>query len=173
MEINFGGEFSEANVRQAIKLVSRPTGWRRITRWLMPVGTLLALGLSVYVILTGEEDLSYRMLRSGILFLLLGYYSISPYLKARQLGTQFWRRLQQQGRQRGQADALGVTWQAGERSSQIGWDQFDRRFETPDLLVLLTAEGVLHMFPRQFFASESDWKRFIDLTSTRVKVVKS
>jgi hypothetical protein len=171
MEIEFGGAYTEEQVRRAIGMIRKPTGWGLVRRYSMPVLLLAVLGFLAYAVIRGAEVTTYSLVRTGTLVVLLGYYTLSPYLVSRKVAGQFWERLQRQGVHRGRADGRGVVWNGLGGETEVGWEQFARLKEDENMLVLVTEDGVLHMFPQAFFASPEDWSRFRQMVRQRVKVI--
>lgn len=172
MEIEFGGTYTQKQVRQAVTLLSKPTSWWGwIRRSVGPVVILFILGMLLYALITGEEIRAYSLVRAGTLILLGGYYTASPYLTANRLSKQLWERLERQGVQQGAANGRGVAWQGLFGSNETGWEKFARLREDETLLNLITEDGTLHIFPRAFFRSDEDWVRFRQMAHQRVKVI--
>lgn len=172
MEIEFGGKYTQDQVRQAVRLLSRPRGWGWVRRLAGPMLFLFTLGLLGYAWISGEGVRPYSLVRAGTLLLLAGYYSASPYLSARRLEKQLWKVLDVQGAQRGIADGRGVAWQGLLYAGETGWEKFARIRADDTLLALITEEGTLHIFPRAFFHSAEDWERFRKLVQQRVKAIQ-
>lgn len=172
MQLEFGGRYTQEQVRQAVALLSRPANWWGWVRRLVgPVLLVYILGMLLYALVTGAEISAYSLVRAGTLLILTGYYSAAPYLSANRLVKQLWERLQDQGVQQGSADGRGVAWQGLFGASETGWEKFARLREDETLLELVTEDGTLHIFPRAFFGSDEDWTRFRQMAHQRIKLI--
>lgn len=173
MEIEFGGAYTRDQVRHAIQLLNKPNAWWGwVKRLIAPVFLVVVLGLLLYAVFSGEEITTYRIVRTGTVILLLGYYTALPYLSSNRLVKQLWGQLDLLGAQRGRADGRGVLWIGAEREAETPWEKFARLREGDGLLVLLTEAGNLHMFPREFFSTQEDWAHFLQLVHQRVKAIR-
>jgi len=62
---------------------------------------------------------------------------------------------------------LSINMQIG--SAEITWDCFHRTLISKNIILLFQSTAVFHIFPREFFKSESDWNEFQTCVRQKVK----
>ena len=68
----------------------------------------------------------------------------------------------------GEANESGILLETEHSRSDFPWDVFLRRKIGKDMVLLYQSIRVTNVFPREFFASDTDWQAFVDLVSQRV-----
>jgi len=163
MEIEFQGQYDKAAVFRAVSLANQPS--KR--------GFLLRIGLAVLFIIlyaayfinvAGKDTLSsFDLFRSGrhlITLLFIAYFLFQPYIAAYFAASNIWKDPGMQRPQAGVISNQGVAYisSTGNRT-EIAWERFAKKRMKENLIVLLTADGVISFFPRNFFKTDADWER--------------
>lgn len=137
------------------------------------IGVLIALaaiGATIVSAVTGEDVQTLRFVRTGITALLLFYWALSPTIRSWRFAVNQWRR------SGGHTSLKGVVTDEGIRSNALApdavdkWDYFVRAHIRPDMVVLQGVDGLATIFPRNFFADESDWTSFQQMVRFNVVV---
>lgn len=170
MDIRFNGALDLLTIRKAVQLISKSPLWAVILRTALAILVLLVLGETIVSLATGASVSTSRLIRNVISITAIGYFIIQPYIASRQL----FKALTQGSQQvRGMATALGISYDTGSgRSVDYAWNDFHHLFKTDDLIVLATADSRISILHRSLFATEQDWKYFVQYADTRVKPVK-
>ncbi len=172
MEIPFSGQYDRQTMHRAFMIVNRPTGRSLFLR----LGMLALFGGAVIVALVdflqGGGAGASRIIRYLLAFALLGYFLLRPYLTARRVAAQFGEKQENQARFQGIIDRRGVVFHPGPSEKLFGWEKFASWRVSADLAVLVRDDGNIFPFPRGFFESEVEWKRFQSLLKDRIKVAR-
>ena len=170
MDIRFNGSLDLATIRRAVGLIGKSPLWAVILRAALAILVVLVLGDAVFSIVTKEDVSTGRLIRNVLSSLVIGYFVIQPYLASRQLFKALSSGSQQQT---GIITALGISYNVGaSRSVDYAWNDFYHVFKADDLIVLATADSRISILNRSLFATEQDWKYFVQYADTRVKPVK-
>ena len=172
MDIEFQGQYDRRLLQRAVALGTTPSTPRLILRWLLVALAVAGLiFIVVYVATSGE----FNWLRVGRLlvgYALLAYFALQPFFAPRRAAAQLWKRVEQNRTCTGRITSAGITFAGEYVTREIPWDRFMRVRKSGDLVVLMTADRTLTIFPRSFFASDADWQRFRQLVDYRVKEAK-
>jgi hypothetical protein len=68
----------------------------------------------------------------------------------------------------GEAKESGIRIETEHSRSELPWDVFPKRKITKDIVLLYQSIQVTNVFPREFFASETDWQAFVELVRQNV-----
>jgi hypothetical protein len=170
MEILFLGHYNRKMFSDGLRLVERNSPIKIILRWLALGLSLVVVGIGLYNwISTGAEiyEIS-RIFRHLITALLLGYYYVSPYISRWQTISKLFQAASERTMQ-GKVTLDGITIGPASASYALfKWETFFRKGRKEQLVALLTTSGNLALFHRDFFQSESDWQRFLQLVEQRV-----
>jgi len=90
-----------------------------------------------------------------------------PYLHARKL----WKNPAIQRVHTGIINLQGIVYHLKEGEKTIPWSRFSRMRKTKGFVSLVTLDGLLVVFPREFFKTDSDWHKFIDILDNHVLVI--
>jgi hypothetical protein len=63
----------------------------------------------------------------------------------------------------GEATESGIRMETDHTRSELPWSVFFKRKIGKDIVVLYQSIQVVNVFPREFFATETDWEAFVDL----------
>lgn len=170
MDIQFSGTLTKAEFQQAVKLASRPTHWVAAYYILTGVLVLLAGVMLVQSLLAQDMELSGRILRSVAIGAVLVWILARPTIQR----TQLTRKAEQAGffdtRLTGYANNEGIVYRGIENDRPLPWQAFNRFRQDDNLVVLLTPDGTIAVFPRAHFASNIDWNNFRTLAAEKMQL---
>lgn len=170
MEIRFNGALDPSTIRKAVQLISKSPLWAVALRAALVVLVVFVLGNTIFSLVTGADVSTSRLIRNVVSSLFIGYFVLQPYIASRRLFKALARESQQLT---GMITALGISYDVGAgRSVDYKWDDFYHVFKTTDLIVLATADARISILHRSLFATDQDWKYFIQYVDTHVKPVK-
>ena len=89
---------------------------------------------------------------------------LRPYFAARKL----WDQPGTQRPLKGTVSNQGITYMLPEGENIILWVRFNRLQKIETLITLVRKDGLLVIFPRRFFKSESEWQKFNKLVDQKV-----
>lgn len=169
MQINFQGQYDRDLFFKAVALANRP-----------PKNRQRLLSVMLVIAIAGVGVIGYRMITSGdwggnFVYLLAAIFMgglvaqiiLRPYFAARKL----WANPGTQRPLKGTVNKQGVNYVFPQGEITIEWNQFNRLQKTDDLVTLVRKDGLLVVFPRHFFKSESNWKKFNKLVSDKVSAL--
>ncbi len=166
MQIKFNGQYDKKLFFTAVRLANEPG---RVSR-LMYI--MIALAFGVVVFMTAEELIATRDFAGNIieigLILLMGVVLYQAYLPPYLGALKMWNNTSVQRPLRGVIDKQGITYNFAEGNKNYAWSDFNRVRKTAGLITLITLGGMLLIFPRRFFKTDTDWERFTKLVDTRV-----
>lgn len=166
MEIKFEGKYDKDTFFKAVRLANQPT--RRQGRFLVIMGAfaLIAIGLLlVRVIESGDVTSSLILLIAAIaLGVGVGWSYGRAYFTARRLWSNPGTRRALSGSMTNQ----GIRYVLDVGTNTIRWDRFIRVRRSQDFVALVREDGLLVLFPRGFFHSEGDWRKFNRLVEQKV-----
>jgi hypothetical protein len=162
MEIPFQGQFDESMLRRTTLLALRPERGR--SSWYLFMAGICLWGWVIFPLINGEpvEPAIYLTL---ILVVCLFVYAIFFWAPKKQMQAKVL-----QGLREGTADEVGVHLKTAYTTADLPWDVFTR-WKLGKGLVLLydsTIRNQVQVFPREFFASETDWIVFVELVRQRM-----
>ncbi len=171
MQINFQGQYDKELFFKSVRLANRMTKGR--------------LGFMIFLLMFGAAGLGVlsNRIRSASDLPTYGVYVVAaiilmgiatfnlarPYFAARKL----WANPGVRRKLNGRITNLGITYLLPEGVNEIPWDQFNRLSKTSDLITLIRRDGLLVIFPKHFFKSESDWQKVENLASRKVITVEA
>jgi hypothetical protein len=169
MQINFQGQYDRDLFFKAVALANRPPKNRQRLLSFLLVIAIGALGVIGYrIIATG--DLFGNVLYLAAAIFMGGFVAqifLRPYFVARKL----WENPGTQRPLKGVVTDHGINYVFPEGENQIEWKRFNRLQKNDDLVTLVRKDGLLVAFPRQFFKSENNWKKFNKLVDEKVIVM--
>lgn len=169
MEVTFYGTYDKNMFIEAMRLVEKETPLVKFLRYFALIFSIAVIGITLYTwIITGFES-SYipRMIRNLITAAIIGYYYFSGLISRRRLLANLFRTGSERPMQ-GNATMEGISIGPNEGKTLFKWDTFTSKGEKGKLLALMTTNGSVAVFHRDFFATESDWQRFRQLVNQRV-----
>lgn len=170
MEIAFNGQRDQATFIRAFMLISRPA--LRSAAWRIG-GAVIVLAIYIGLFITGltdQERTTFDILRAArhtITAPFVLYFFLMPYIRPYFTARKLWKDRLTQIPLAGMLTSQGVSYHIGQdKSYDIPWGRFVKKRRTDDLLVLLTADSVTCILPRDNFSTEADWKlanQWVDL----------
>ena len=169
MEVTFYGTYDKQMFLDALSLTEKRSALHTALRFLALGLFLFAIGAGLYAWFIEGVDQSRipRFIRSLITALLIGYYYFSPILARRRAVAILFRTGPERTMQ-GNASPEGIAVGPKDNRGKIKWDRFISKGEKDRLFALMTIDGFVAVFHRDFFATESDWQRFKHMANQRV-----
>lgn len=171
MDIEFRGSYDKETVFKAVKLANSS---KRASIVQIGIIVLLVIILVAYFVSMISKDSWSTMdyLRSGrhlITLPLLIYFLLQPHLSSRKTASAIWKKPSISMLHQGIINTHGITYRLIPSGQiEIEWSKFVRKVATDSLIVLLTAEGTISIFPRSFFVSEQEWQIVTQWINARV-----
>lgn len=169
MEVTFYGTYDKKIFLEALKLTERKSLFNTIFRYFALGLSLLIIGGTLYAWIIGDLDQSEtgRVIRNLTTALFIGYFYFSGMIaRSRSIAGLF-----RSGPERvmsGNASPDGITIGARETGVLLKWDRFVSKGENGKLFALMTTDGSVAVFHRDFFATEIDWQRFKQFANQKV-----
>ena len=166
MQIKFNGQYDRDLFFKAVALANRPPKNRQRLLSIMLVIAISAIGVIGYRILTSGDWLDNLVYLVAAVFMggFIAYIFFRPYFAARKL----WANPGTRRPLKGTITNQGITYVFPEGENIIEWERFNRLQKTSDLATLVRVDGLLLVFSRRFFNSESNWQRFNELVDAKV-----
>lgn len=173
MEVPFYGTYDKKMFLEALKLTEKRAVFNTIFRYLALGLAVSIIGATIYAwVLEGTQQVEIsRVARNLITASLIGYYYFSGMITRNRSITNLFR----SGPERtmhGNVNLEGVTIGTSQQNSTIAWSQFISKGEKGPLLALMTVDGSVAVFHRDFFATEMEWQRFRQFVNQKVIVPK-
>lgn len=159
MEIRYAGTFDLPLIRQAVALTHRPGLNRRVLTGFLCVLLAAAAVGTVILLFEQPENRANNGLRLVLWLAALLYILLRPVWVNQRTAKRLWDMLQASPKVRGLITTAGVQAHFGKLELSLPWDQVARTARSPQLTTLLSRDGVMVVFPRAFFAAESDWDK--------------
>ncbi len=161
MEIDFQGVYKRSQVFRGVAIANKPSWLSTFFRITIGVVASALIIIFFATVETKYSDTFLYTLCAGrhyavisIICTLFFYPSISSYSTA----TNLWQNPLMRKPMVGTISNQGIAYDSKICGrTEISWEGFSKIRMTDDLLILLTVEGTLVIFPRGFFKSESDW----------------
>lgn len=170
MQIKFNGRYDKDLFFQAVRVANQPGRNARIMYIFVALvfGVMLAT-TTKNVAQTG--DLAGNLISIGLLlvmgFLLYQAY-VPPYLGARKM----WTPELVQRVFTGTITKSGITYNFPQGNKIYQWSDINRLRIAPSFVTLVALSGMLLIFPRRFFKTNTDWERFKSVVESNVVSVK-
>lgn len=169
MEVGFYGTYDKKMFMEALKLTERVPKFGIVIRYAALVFSLLIIGGTIYGwLLEGfdQAELS-RVLRNLVTAAFIGYFYFSGMIaRSRSIASLF--RAGPERTMQGNVNLEGVTIGTKQQNVTLPWDRFVSKGEKGQLFALMTVDGSVAVFHRDFFATESDWQRFRQFANQKV-----
>lgn len=171
MEIEFEGHYDQRSTFEAVRLATKPSKLNSIIR----IGLIIIIGaifLAYFIVVIDNGSLStFELVRSGrhlITIPILLYILIQPYISSQLKASRLWKRPFMKLLYSGVFTSGGVAYCSPTGRIETEWEKFGRKHITRNLIVLVTADGVLYIFPRHFFKDDNDWRIVKQLINLKV-----
>lgn len=166
MQINFEGQYDRELFFRAVALANRPPKNRQRLLSFMLVVAIGALGVISYRVITSGDWMGNIVYLAAAIFMsgFVVQIFLRPYFAARKL----WANPGTQRPLKGTTTNQGINYAFSEGEVKIEWKEFNRLQKSDDLITLVRKDGLLVVFPRRFFKSESDWQIFDGFVDQKV-----
>ena len=170
MEIKFQGKYDKNLFYRSVRLANQPARSQRFLQPLMLVFVTVALGVLV-VRLVNSGDLLGNASYFAVIMIAGSFVArayMLPYLAARKL----WANLAVQADLKGSITRSGITYSLKQGQNEMPWSRFRRIRRATGLTTLVARDGLLLIFPRHFFKTDTDWQKFNQLVDTSIIAIK-
>lgn len=171
MEIKFQGQYDKATFFRAVRLANQPVGSQKKFLWFMLFFALGALILLLIRAATTTDWAGNAILigAAALMIVVISGLFLQPYFAARKMwanpGT---RRLL-----KGQVTNHAIVYQLDIGRNEIPWNRIRRIRLNEQFSALVREDGLLLIFPRKFFARDSDWRKFRKLVNNKIQGIDS
>lgn len=170
MQIKFHGKYDRRLFYKSVMLANRPA---RSQRWVQPLMLVfVSVALCILVIrLVNSGDLLGNASYIAVVMIAGSFVARSyllPYLAARKL----WANPAVQGDLAGTISRQGIVYSLKQGQNDMPWSRFRRVRRANGLTTLVARDGLLVIFPRRFFKSDTDWQKFNQLVDTNIISIK-
>jgi hypothetical protein len=147
---------------EALRLTERHTTLNKVFRYLALGLALLIIGGTLYAwIIIEGVDRSYipRFARNILTASLIGWYYFKDMFARRRLLANLFHARSERTMQ-GRASIEGVEIGPKDGKKLFKWEQFVSKGDKGKIYALMTTDGSVAVFHKEFFATEVDWERF-------------
>ena len=166
MEISFRGQYDKNLFYKSVMLANQPPRNRRIVQSFMLVFILVALVVLIMRLIQTGDILGHATYIT--LVMLIGAFLAQSYLQPYLTARKMWNNPSVRRKLVGIITKKGIEYRLETGNNEISWDRFTRKRKVQNLVTLVTREGLLVIFPRTFFKSETDWQKFERLVDTKI-----
>ena len=166
MEIKFKGQYDRKTFFRAVQIANQPRGNRRLVRPTMLVMLVVAAGVLISRLLENWDVMDNAMFI--VVVMILGSFVFRAYTATFFAARRMWANPNLWVPLVGQVNKKGITYILEEGVNEIPWERYSRVRKKPDMIALVTRDGLMTAFPRTFFKNDSDWRKFIKLVDTSV-----
>ncbi len=172
MEIKFQGQYTRILLIRALALANKPRPfWRGVSQALQ-VAVIVLILIATLSLFRSVAPLQARLIPWLATIFLLAYLRVSAFIVPFLSVDRLWKNPAMRAPISGQVNKEGVSYKSSENRRTYTWDHLAQLRKSKDLMVMLTDEGVLSIYPREFFTSDEDWKRFGEMATSKVKDVR-
>jgi len=170
MEIKFHGKYDRKLFYKSILIANQPA---RRKVWVLPlIGTIVFVTFIILVIrliITGNilDNASYIVIVMIAASFVIRSYLV-PYLAARKL----WINPAIHEEHSGSVTQTEIVYLLKMGKNEIPWERFSRVRKSNGVITLVTRDGLMVIFPRRFFNSDTDWRKFNQLVDTKILAIK-
>ena len=169
MEVLFNGAYDRKMFLEALKLSEKRSSLNTFFRYLALILSLIVIAGTLYgwIVEGVDPTKTVRLIRGLITAALLGYFYFSAIISRNRSVANLFKSGPKRTMQ-GSVNFEGIVVGTPPHSTTLNWDRFMSKGEKGPLLSLMTIDGSVAVFHRDFFGSESDWQRFRQLVNQRV-----
>ena len=143
---------------------------RPVFRWLLHFlfGVVLVGGVAM-IFSSGPNGKAPWPISFGFLAVGVYYFAVRPFERRWMIRREFAKRPDKDSEVEWQADgdkvlARSILWHA-----EMSWQAFTKLVRTPTGIMLYLTERQYNWIPRQAFASDAEYERFIDLAKSKIQ----
>jgi hypothetical protein len=158
MEIQFRGHYDRETFFKAVKLANRKNKNQRQLIFIATIFALVAAGILLQRVLQSGDWASNLiwLLAALVLGGTVAWINLAPYFAA----WKMWGNPGTRRELRGQVTNQGIVYDLKEGRNEILWGRFTRVRTGPDFVTLVRNDGLLIVFPQNFFRKSADWRKF-------------
>jgi hypothetical protein len=166
MQINFRGQYNQALFYKAVRLANQSRKNRQRLMVFMFIISIAALGVLIFRSIEAGGLQENPIFIAAALFLAVytGFYLFQPYFAARKL----WGNPGVRRELKGLVTNRGITYLLPEGENEIPWERISRLRKVTGLVTLVRRDGLLLIFPQEFFKNSADWRKFEVLAASKV-----
>lgn len=123
---------------------------------------MVSLGVGWSVALSSPAEAIWDLLFAG--FMVIAIWAATFYLH-----TRAWKAQDAlHGEITGTVGEQGIAWSTATTSSQFPWEKILKSKQLPDMTLAFYTPRCAFYFPRDFFASDEDWRQFNDTIALHI-----
>lgn len=170
MEIEFQGQYNKKSFYRAVALAGKPTRRDRAQSAVFSlILAVLTVAVIVNILIDGTQQTApFRTLRILLSLFTASCVLLVPYLRSWRTATQLWRDPSIQALQSGAVTSSGIVYRSSRSQKEYKWQQYSKKQIESEMIVLLTADGILTVLLREFFKCDADWERVKQLVDFNV-----
>lgn len=170
MEIKFSGRYDKNLFFRSIHLANQPA---RRKPWVLPMITTTVVVIFIYLFyrLMSTRDILGNASYIVIVMIAGSFVARSyflPYLVARKL----WVNPAIHEEHNGSVSQTGIVYYLKKGKNDIPWERFNRVRRANGITVLVTRDGLMVTFTKNFFRSEPDWQKFNHLVDSKIITIR-
>jgi len=170
MEINFSGRYDKNLFFRSVHLANQPA---RRKPWVLLMITTIVVVMFIVLFyrLMSTRDILGNASYIVIVMIAGSFVARSyllPYLVARKL----WVNPAIHEEHTGSISQTGIRYILRMGKNEIPWERFNRVRRTNDITVLVTRDGLMVIFTKNFFRSGPDWQKFNQLVDSKIITIK-
>lgn len=160
MEIEFQGYLDKETIFKAFKIANRPSKRSAVIRISLAVFFVLFFLFSIYSIIAQANPSIINSLRSSyhlLLFPFIIYFVLQPYFTAYLAAKKYWKRPTVHQPLTGTISSQRIVYIWPSERIEVSWSKYVKKHTDDQLIVMATEDGLISIFPRRFFKTESEW----------------
>jgi len=170
MQIKFKGQYDKKLFYNAVRLANEPGRTSRLMYLFVGmVFGVMAVTTTREIINTG--DFAGNVIEIALL-LLMGFVLYQAYVPSYLGARRMWNTTSVQRPLSGHVTKQGITYNFPKGDKSYTWSDFNRVRKVGGLVTLISIRGMLLIFPRHFFKTDTDWERFTKIIDTHVITIK-
>ena len=161
MEIEFQGQYDKTIIFKAIALANKPSKRNELIRIGLALLSVVLFAIDI-VVETHQYSLppfdSIWATRYILVFLVVAYILLIPFIASNLTARRVWKNPALRAPLAGAISSQGVAYISTTKGRRdLPWETFIKKNLSEEMITLVSSAGVLSIFPRSFFKSDSDW----------------
>ena len=165
--ITFSGTYTRAEWLRGLNIAMRPSKGALALRLLALALFVVALGIIAAAFIRGEPIETLRLIRNVMAAVVLGFWAIQPFLRARQLAAAQWKRAGGKVSLSGAVTEEGIQTNASPEIDR--WNMYLKAVQLEDMVVLMGGDGLATILPQRFFPDDRAWRDFRAMVEFKVR----
>ena len=166
MDVEFHGQFDKQTFFKAVALANRQSQRSLIIRYALIGIAVIFLVINVFNFLARGGQNPSDILSVVLSTIILLYFIFGVRFTTNVLASRLWKSEGVHQEQTGTINEEGITYHPD--TTTVPWERYSRGQSAEDMMLLMTEDGLLSIFPRSFFKSDEDWKTFRNWVDTRI-----